>query len=232
MSKVLFVCEGNSEVFLLYKILKKEFNLGDCKLEKNGNLVLEEKSIPKTFLGKVENKEVYFILLGGESLLKTHITELCSDREFESFYSILFLMDADYQAGKETGFQRTEKAIKDVINIIKQERENKEILLDYFISPNNKDDGMIENLLIEAINCKEIKTYIKDEAIPKIENMKDSEITNEAKSTFIMIAATQNPLRVNTSSFITSCYNKLDKNNTSFKKLLDFIEKYIKCRRM
>ena len=24
MSKVLFVCEGNSEVFLLYKILKKE----------------------------------------------------------------------------------------------------------------------------------------------------------------------------------------------------------------
>ena len=45
MSKVLFVCEGNSEVFLLYKILKKEFNLVDCKLEKNGNLVLEEKSI-------------------------------------------------------------------------------------------------------------------------------------------------------------------------------------------
>ena len=41
-----------------------------------------------------------------------------------------------------------------------------------------------------------------------------------------MIAATQNPLRVNTSSFITSCYDKLDKNNVSFKKFLDFIEKY------
>ena len=203
MSKVLFVCEGNSEVFLLYKILKKEFNLVDCKLEKNGNLVLEEESISKTLLGNVENKEVYFILLGGESKLKAHITELCSDREFETFNSILFFMDADYKVGEETGFQRTEKAIKDVINIIKENRENKEVLLDYFISPNNKDDG-----------------------IPKVKQMEEAEITNEAKSTFIMIAATQNPLRVNTSSFITSCYNKLDKNNVSFKKFLDFIEKY------
>lgn len=226
MSKVLFVCEGNSEAFLLYKILKKEFNLVDCKLEKNGNLVLEEKSISKTLLGNVENKEVYFILLGGESKLKAHITELCSDREFETFNSILFFMDADYKVEEETGFQRTEKAIKDVINIIKENRENKEVLLDYFISPNNKDDGMIENLLIEAINCKEIKNYIKSDVIPKVKQMEEAEITNEAKSTFIMIAATQNPLRVNTSSFITSCYDKLDKNNVSFKKFLDFIEKY------
>ena len=209
MSKVLFVCEGNSEAFLLYKILKKEFNLVDCKLEKNGNLVLEEKSISKTLLGNVENKEVYFILLGGESKLKAHITELCSDREFETFNSILFFMDADYKVGEETGFQRTEKAIKDVINIIKENRENKEVLLDYFISPN-----------------KESKNYIKSDVIPKVKQMEEAEITNEAKSTFIMIAATQNPLRVNTSSFITSCYDKLDKNNVSFKKFLDFIEKY------
>ena len=137
-------------------------------------------------------------------------------------------MDADYKVEEETGFQRTEKAIKDVINIIKENRENKEVLLDYFISPNNKDDGMIENLLIEAINCEEIKNYIKSEVIPKVKQMEEAEITNEAKSTFIMIAATQNPLRVNTSSFITSCYDKLDKNNVSFKKLLNFIEKYIR----
>lgn len=226
MSKVLFVCEGNSEVFLLYKILKKEFNLVNCKLEKNGNLILKENSIPKTLLGNIKNKEVYFILLGGEANLKDHIIELCNDREFETFDSILFFMDADYKIGEETGFQRTEKSIKDVINIIKEKRDNKEILLDYFISPNNKDDGMIENLLIEAINCEEIKDYIKNNVIPDIKQMKESEITNEAKSTFIMITATQNPLRVNTSSFITSCYDKLDKSNISFKKFLDFIEKY------
>ena len=137
-------------------------------------------------------------------------------------------MDADYKIGEETGFQRTEKSIKDVINIIKENRDNEEISLDYFISPNNKDDGMIENLLIEAINCEEIKNYIKNDVIPNVKEMKESEITNEAKSTFIMIAATQNPLRVNTSSFITSCYDKLDKNNISFKKFLDFIEKYVR----
>ena len=228
MSKILFVCEGNSEVFLLYKILKKEFNLVNCKLEKNGNLLLEEKSMPKTLLGNIANKEIYFILLGGESKLKDHIIELCSDREFETFDSILFFMDADYKIGEETGFQRTEKSIKDVINIIKENRDNEEISLDYFISPNNKDDGMIENLLIEAINCKEIKNYIKSDVIPKVKQMEEAEITNEAKSTFIMIAATQNPLRVNTSSFITSCYDKLDKNNISFKKFLDFIKKYIR----
>lgn len=228
MSRVLFVCEGNSELFLLYKILKKEFKLVNCKLEKNGNLILEEKSFPKTLLGKIENKEIYFILLGGESKLKDHIIELCNDREFETFDSILFFMDADYKIGEETGFQRTEKSIKDVIKIIEKKRENKDVLLDYFISPNNKDDGMIENLLIEAINCEEIKNYIKSEVIPKVKQMEEAEITNEAKSTFIIIAATQNPLRVNTSSFITSCYDKLDKNNISFKKFLDFIKKYIR----
>lgn len=109
MSKVLFVCEGNSEAFLLYKILKKEFNLVDCKLEKNGNLVLEEKSISKTLLGNVENKEIFFILLGGESKLKAHITELCSDREFETFNSILFLWMLIIKLKKKQVFKELKK---------------------------------------------------------------------------------------------------------------------------
>ena len=31
---------------------------------------------------------------------------------------------------------------------------------DYFISPNNRDDGMIENLLIEAVNYSRLKSRV------------------------------------------------------------------------
>ena len=39
MGEVLFICEGNTEVFLLFKILEKEFNIEIPKeLKDNGNL--------------------------------------------------------------------------------------------------------------------------------------------------------------------------------------------------
>ena len=42
MKKVLFVCEGSTEVFLLYKILEKELGMTINKeLKDNGNLVLK-----------------------------------------------------------------------------------------------------------------------------------------------------------------------------------------------
>lgn len=100
---------------------------------------------------------------------------------------------------------------------------------DYFISPNNRDDGMIENLLIEAIKCKEIKEYIKNEVVPKIREMESCEITDfsESKSIFMMIAATQNPMKGSASTFITDCYKKIDKDNEYFKGIKDFISKAV-----
>ena len=45
--------------------------------------------------------------------------------------------------------------------------------------------------------------------------MESCEITDfsESKSIFMMIAATQNPMKGSASTFITDCYKKIDKDN-------------------
>lgn len=225
---VLFICEGNTEVFLLYKILKEEFKLEiEGKILTNdGNLNMKEIK-QFTFLGKVNNNNIYIGNIRGVSKLNSaYVTELIENPQFYKLNKILFIMDADYRENNESGFNRMEKSI---VDIIKKIQETRNIKTDYFISPNNKDDGMIENLLIEAIKCKEIKEYIKNEVVPKIRKMEGCGITDfsESKSIFMMIAATQSPMKGSASTFITDCYEKLDKDNEYFKGIKDFISKAV-----
>jgi len=225
---VLFVCEGNAEVFLLYKILKEEFKIEieEKNLTNDGNLNMKEIK-QFTFLGKVNNNNIYIGNISGvKNLNSVYVTELIESSQFYKLDKILFIIDADYEDNNESGFTRMEKSI---IDIIKKIQETKNIKTAYFISPNNRDDGMIENLLIEAMKCKKIKEYIKEEVVPKIRKMEDCEITkfSESKSIFMMIAATQSPMKGNASSFITDCYKKLDKDNEYFKGIKNFISKAI-----
>ena len=225
---ILFICEGNTEVFLLYKILKEEFKLEieEKILTSDGNLNMKEIK-QFTLLGKVNDNNIYIGNIRGVSNLNsTYIIELVENSQFYKLDKILFIMDADYEENNESGFTRMEKSITD---IIKKIQEIKNIKTAYFISPNNRDDGMIENLLIEAMKCKKIKEYIKEEVVPNIRKMEDCEITkfSESKSIFMMIAATQSPMKGNASSFITDCYKKLDKDNEYFKGIKNFISKAI-----
>ena len=225
---ILFICEGNAEVFLLYKILKEEFKIEieEKNLTNDGNLNMKEIK-QFTFLGKVNNNNIYIGNISGvKNLNSVYLTELIENSQFYKLDKILFIMDADYGENNESGFTRMEKSITD---IIKKIQEIKNIKTAYFISPNNRDDGMIENLLIEAMKCKKIKEYIKEEVVPKIRKIEDCEITkfSESKSIFMMIAATQSPMKGNASSFITDCYKKLDKDNEYFKGIKNFISKAI-----
>ena len=225
---ILFICEGNAEVFLLYKILKEEFKIEIEEKNLTSDRNLNMKEIKQfTFLGKVNNNNIYIGNISGvKNLNSVYVTELIESSQFYKLDKILFIMDADYGENNESGFTRMEKSITD---IIKKIQETKNIKTAYFISPNNRDDGMIENLLIEAMKCKKIKEYIKEEVVPKIRKMEDCEITkfSESKSIFMMIAATQSPMKGNASSFITDCYKKLDKDNEYFKGIKNFISKAI-----
>ena len=225
---ILFICEGNAEVFLLYKILKEEFKIEieEKNLTNDGNLNMKEIK-QFTFLGKVNNNNIYIGNISGvKNLNSVYVTELIESSQFYKLDKILFIMDADYRENNESGFIRMEKSI---VDIIKKIQETRNIKTDYFISPNNRDDGMIENLLIEAIKCKEIKEYIKNEVVPNIREMESCEITDfsESKSIFMMIAATQNPMKGSASTFITDCYKKIDKDNEYFKGIKNFISKAI-----
>ncbi len=226
IKNILFVCEGSTEIFLLYKILEKEFKIKiDESLKDNGNLVIKKIDEMESLIvefAQTSDVNIFVGNLDGETNLSDYITELCENRFFYDLNRVLFLMDADFSSGEDTGFERTKKAIE-------REKEklkiSKELEVDYYIMPNNEKDGMSETLLVDILKCKEITFYIKDEVIPKVKNLNGQEIKNEEKSRFMMVAATQNPLRATASSFISSCYNKFDKTHVDFVKLKNFIEK-------
>ena len=228
MRKVLFVCEGTTEVFLLYKILNEteKLNVND-KLLYNGNLRISniKRFITLFFYNSNKSLEIYIHNLEGKDKLERFSEEFINSREIDDIEKILFIMDSDYQKENYTGFDRTKEKIKN--NIKKVNEENPDLKTGYFITPDNKNDGMTENLIIDSLNCTEIVEYIKN-VIEEVKEFPKAEIKNKAKSTFLMITATQNPLRGSASAFLSSCYDKIDKENPKFKKISEFIKNNIK----
>ena len=202
MKKILFICEGTTEVFLLYKILKeeKELNTNEELLE-NGNLKISNIKGLVTLFFSNENLEIYIHNLEGKTKLNKFIEGFSKSRDIDNIEKILFIIDADFSdvdcSEKNcTGFDRTKESIENNIKII------------------NKANADLK--------------YIKEEVIKKVKRLPKSEIKNEPKSTFLMIAATQNPLRGSAPAFLSKCYDKIDKKNPKFKKISEFIKNNIK----
>jgi putative uncharacterized protein FNV0425 len=103
---ILFICEGNAEVYLLYKILKEEFN---CEIEekilKNDRNLNMEEIKQFTLLGKVNNNNNIYIgnIRGVSKLNSAYVTELIENPQFYKLDKILFIMDADYRENNENG---------------------------------------------------------------------------------------------------------------------------------
>ncbi|WP_018499761.1 DUF3226 domain-containing protein [Leptotrichia wadei] len=227
MRKILFVCEGVTEVFLLYKILKEIENLEiNKKILENGNLKMKSLDKLINLFFEKQNLKIFINNLKGKNKLNNFLEEFSNSREIEEISKILFIIDSDFSSknNEETGFERTKKSIENKSKDLKQINRNLEI--DYFITPNNKDDGMTETLIINSLKCTQIVEYMKT-VIKDVKEMDEADIKNETKSAFLMIAATQNPLTGTTPAFLSGCYEKINKEYIDFKKIVEFIMKEI-----
>jgi hypothetical protein len=227
MRKILFVCEGVTEVFLLYKILKEIENLEiNKKILENGNLKMKSLDKLINLFFEKQNLKIFINNLKGKNKLNNFLEEFSNSREIEEISKILFIIDSDFSSknNEETGFERTKKSIENKSKDLKQINRNLEI--DYFITPNNKDDGMTETLIINSLKCTQIVEYMKT-VIKDVKEMDEADIKNETKSAFLMIAATQNPLTGTAPAFLSGCYEKINKEYTDFKKIVEFIMKEI-----
>jgi hypothetical protein len=227
MRKILFVCEGVTEVFLLYKILKEIENLEiNKKILENGNLKMKSLDKLINLFFEKQNLKIFINNLKGKNKLNNFLEEFSNSREIEEISKILFIIDSDFSSknNEETGFERTKKSIENKSKDLKQINRNLEI--DYFITPNNKDDGMTETLIINSLKCTQIVEYMKT-VIKDVKEMDEADIKNETKSAFFMIAATQNPLTGTAPAFLSECYEKINKEYIDFKKIVEFIMKEI-----
>lgn len=231
MRKILFVCEGVTEVFLLYKILKESKELKiNKKIIENGNLKTKSLDNLINLFFEKENLKIFIHNLKGKDKLNYFVEEFSNSREIEKISKILFIIDSDFssQNNEETGFERTKKSIES--NTKKLKKTNEKLEVDYFITPNNKDNGMTETLIIDSLSCIEIVKYMKRviDNIKKDKEMREeANIKNETKSTFLLIAATQDPLSGTTPAFLSGCYDKINKEYLGFKKIIEFIMKEI-----
>lgn len=224
MRKILFVCEGVTEVFLLYKILKEIENLEiNKKILENGNLKMKSLDKLINLFFEKQNLKIFINNLKGKNKLNNFLEEFSNSREIEEISKILFIIDSDFSSknNEETGFERTKKSIENKSKDLKQINRNLEI--DYFITPNNKDDGMTETLIINSLKCTQIVEYMKT-VIKDVKEMDEADIKNETK---IMIVATQNPLTGTAPAFLSGCYEKINKEYIDFKKIVEFIMKEI-----
>lgn len=67
--------------------------------------------------------------------------------------------------------------------------------------------------------------YIKNEVIEKVEKTGEANIKNISKSTFMMVSATQDPLRGSSHLFIDNCFSLFNQEEEELVKFKEFIYK-------
>ncbi|MGL6131037.1 MAG: DUF3226 domain-containing protein [Fusobacteriaceae bacterium] len=97
----------------------------------------------------------------------------------ENFLKIIYILDAD------KNFSKVENMIKNLNN----EK------VSYYIFPNNKDSGMLEDVLLKIATKESLVKLIEDEILQKLKDNDQSEIRKEAKSKMMIYLASSTPLK-------------------------------------
>lgn len=233
MSRIVFASEGITEVNLILKILElnTEFSFKDKKDKK-----IDNRELSPQLVGNYSNNDIYLANFGGINNLKKFIEKFCDGRPTE-IDKLIFIVDADYynEEKQNGGYENRRKSIEGYIRKIKEQVEKDygecTILFDYYITPNNKDDGMTEDICLKSIKCQKIVNYIKNEVIENIEKTGEANIKNISKSTFMMVSATQDPLRRSSHLFIDNCFSLFNQDEKELFEFREFIYKNLVINR-
>lgn len=224
MSKIVFACEGITEVNLIIKILelREEFYF---KLKRLNNSIDSAQNI-----GTYLENNIYIANFQGVDNLKNFRKNFCKDRPLETD-KLIFIVDADYynDEKKNGGYENRKISIENHIKIIKETLESEygenELQFDYYITPDNKSDGMTEDICLKSIQCQKIVKYVDTEAIPAVLKTGEANIKNRAKSAFMMVSATQDPLKGSSHLFIDNCFKLFNQETPEFQQIKEFIFK-------
>lgn len=170
MNKIIVV-EGKTDISFL-KYLFQSMKLDIC-IENENNYKASPLQV---------GKNLYISNLEGcngenrEKLKENFKTLLESPENFEK---IIYLLDAD------KNFEKVEKMLKGLNN----EK------MSYYIFPNNRDLGMLEDLLLEITTKKSLSNLINGDIIELLKSNSESDIRKEAKSKIMIYLASNSPLK-------------------------------------
>ncbi|MGL5544747.1 MAG: DUF3226 domain-containing protein, partial [Cetobacterium sp.] len=117
----------------------------------------------------------------------------------ENFQKIIYFLDADKNYVK----------VKNMILGLNSEK------VSYYIFPNNRDVGMLEDVLLKIASKQSLVNLIETEILEKLKNNEESEIIKEPKSKMMIYLASNTPLKESL------------KDALQAKKLWDFKSEYL-----
>ncbi|MGL5426655.1 MAG: DUF3226 domain-containing protein [Cetobacterium sp.] len=97
----------------------------------------------------------------------------------ENFQKIIYFLDADKNYTK----------VKDMIEGLNSEK------VSYYIFPNNKDIGMLEDVLLKIASKQSLVNLIETEIVEKLKSNEESKIIKESKSKMMIYLASNTPLK-------------------------------------
>lgn len=175
ISNKVIVVEGKADI----SFLKYLFDELGFPVDENINKAASTQQNP------VKIREgIYITNLGGynsddPNKLKENLEKLLDKQE--KFHKIIYLLDAD----------------KDFDKVKKRLEELKNDKVSYFIFPNNKSSGMLEDILINIAKKDKLMKFIKDDVFNQLNSHQDSKIVKEAKSKVMIYLASNTPLKEN-----------------------------------
>ena len=156
------IVEGESDKKFIFEICKK-VGLDEARFQ-------IEKISPRGGKTDFFGKEFEFTTKNIKNLI---------DKTSENPKKILLICDADFEENKKSydGFQKTKNTLNPVISKLKNQFKNREI--DFFILPDNKNDGNLDSLFLQCATKKIteksscVDDYLKCLGVKPLINKKD-----------------------------------------------------------
>ncbi len=204
----IIICEGKTEVALLYALNEKISNT--YTNYKPNNI---KQSITMI------NEDIGLINLEGKANLNGVVKNLGRTLiDKLDIEKISFIMDAD------DNFDAMKDSLNDRIESLK--KSVPEAQYDYFILPQNDGSlGMAEDLIMDGLYKKELINVIKEEVYPKL--CEYEKIKNPSKTKLMIFNATQDPQSSNASFMIENAKKLINLEDEVFENLKKFISKIV-----
>lgn len=209
----LLICEGAGEIAFVIYLLK---NLGyDILKEKNEFYKL---AINKKFQENQIVEGLYLLNLDGHSNLEKFCERLIKDSKYKELTHISFFVDA------EDSYEATKHIYEEKFLYFSLKRDEGCLKTSIYISPDNKHDGKIEDLILEILTNQNVKNHILETTILELEKVKKEKIKNTSKASLMIYSATFDSLEGKIHTFISDIPEEINFESAKLLEIKEFLQ--------
>lgn len=208
----LLICEGAGEIAFVIYLLK---NLGYYILKEKNEFY--KLAINKKFQENQIVEGLYLLNLDGHSNLEKFCDRLIKDSKYKELTHISFFVDA------EDSYEATRLIYEEKLLYFKL-ISGEGLKTSIYISPDNKHDGKIEDLILETLTKQNVKNHIVETTIFELEKIKKEKIKNPSKASLMIYSATFDSLEGKIHTFISDIPEEINFESEKLLEIKEFLK--------